>query len=78
MIGSSLEASITLKLNNDLYKKFQNFDFEEVLITSSVEVINDNNITEKIDVVTQKAKGKKCPVCWKIRKNHCERHGDLC
>ena len=78
VIGSSLEASITLKLNNDLYKKFKNFDFEEVLITSSVEVINDNNITEKIDVVTQKAKGKKCPVCWKIRKNHCERHGDLC
>ena len=43
-----------------------------------MKVINDNNITEKIDVVTQKAKGKKCPVCWKIRKNHCERHGDLC
>ena len=77
VIGSSLEASIILKLNNDLYKEFKNFDFEEVLITSSVEVINDNSITEKIDVVTQKAKGKKCPVCWKIRKNHCERHGDL-
>ena len=78
IIGSSLEASITLKLNNDLFKEFKNFDFEEILITSSVEVINDNNLTEKIDVVTQKAKGKKCPVCWKIRKNHCERHGDLC
>ena len=67
IIGSSLEASLTLKLNNDLFKEFKDFDFEEILITSSVEVINDNNLTEKVDVVTQKAKGKKCPVCWKIR-----------
>ena len=27
-----------------------------------------------IKVNTVKAEGQKCPVCWKINKNGCERH----
>ena len=32
---------------------------------------------DEILVETNKAEGKICPVCWKIRKNECERHGSI-
>ena len=35
----------------------------------------DINQTEEISVQTFKAEGKKCNICWKIRKDKCERHG---
>ena len=38
------------------------------------ETENDN---EDILVNTLKAEGNKCPVCWKINKDKCERHGHL-
>ena len=74
IIGSSLEARIELKLKDRLFNKFKNFNFEELLITSSVKVLNDNNINEEVEVFASKASGKKCPVCWKIREDKCERH----
>ena len=74
IIGSSLEARIELKLKDRLFNKFKNFNFEELLITSSVKVLNDNNINEEVEVFASKASGKKCPVCWKIREEKCERH----
>ena len=39
------------------------------------EVLPDHNLSEEINVETSKAEGNKCNVCWKIRKNKCERHG---
>ena len=30
---------------------------------------------EEIIVETKKAEGEKCSVCWKIKKDKCERHG---
>ena len=77
IIGSSLEAEIDLKLNEKLFKKFKDFDFEELLITSKVNLNCDKKIDEDLIVKTKKAQGLKCPVCWKIRKNDCERHGKL-
>ena len=76
-IGSSLEANIDLKLNNELFNKFNKFDFEELLIVSKVVVTKDNKISEDLVVNSSKANGKKCPVCWKIRENNCERHGQI-
>ena len=76
-IGSSLEAKVELKLKNNLFEKFSNFDFEELLIISSANVINDDSIKDDIQVSTTKANGKKCPVCWKIRSDECERHGKI-
>ena len=38
------------------------------------ELENDN---EDILVNTLKAEGNKCPICWKINKDKCERHGHL-
>jgi len=29
---------------------------------------------EEINVITTKAEGKKCPVCWKINIESCTRH----
>ena len=77
IIGSSLEAKISIKLNDKLYAKFKDFDFEELLITSNAEVSEDSSIENKYEASTTKAIGKKCPVCWKIRESKCERHGDI-
>ena len=74
-IGSSLEANIKIKLKKDLYDIAKNFDFAELCITSAAEVVKNDNQSEEISVEAFKAEGKKCNVCWKIRKDKCERHG---
>jgi len=45
------------------------------LITSKVNIFIENTQEFEFKAVTNKAQGKKCPVCWKIRENKCERHG---
>tara|TARA_B100001175_G_scaffold306297_1_gene304233 strand:- start:82 stop:2820 length:2739 start_codon:yes stop_codon:yes gene_type:complete len=77
IIGSSLEANIILKLNKDLFKILNNHDFSEICITSSAKVTQDISLKDEIEVVTSKAEGTKCPVCWKISKMKCDRHGHL-
>ena len=49
-----------------------NIDFSELCITSSVRV--EESDIEEVVVETTKAEGNKCPVCWKINKEKCERH----
>ena len=34
--------------------------------------------TEEVMVKTTKAKGNKCPVCWKINKEKCEETSGIC
>ena len=36
--------------------------------------VKDIHALIKTKVNTSKAEGQKCPVCWKINKNGCERH----
>ncbi len=72
-IGSSLEASLILKLNKNDNELIKGVDLSELCITSSVEVLN--NEKEDTTVETTKAKGNKCPVCWKISEKPCPRHG---
>ena len=72
-IGSSLEASLVLKLNKDYTETIKGVDLSELCITSSVEI--KKNDTDDIVVETSKAKGDKCPVCWKISEKPCIRHG---
>jgi len=73
-IGSSLEAKIKINLDKKLFEVTQNTDFSELCITSSAEVF----YKEKTDtnVQTIKAKGSKCPVCWKITEEACPRHSE--
>ncbi len=70
-IGSSLEAALIVKLNNENQKFLKNIDLSELCITSSVKI--ENSDTSEIIVETSKAKGEKCPICWKIRSAPCER-----
>jgi len=71
-IGSSLEANLVIKLDDRLINLTKDVDFSELCITSSAKV--EKNNSKEIDVETLKAEGIKCPVCWKINKNKCERH----
>ena len=50
----------------------KNTDFAELCITSKATILYKENI--EIDVKTIKAKGTKCPVCWKISQESCVRH----
>jgi isoleucyl-tRNA synthetase len=72
LIGSSLEAQIELSLNKSLKEITANIDFSELCITSKAELIFSDK--EKISVITKKAEGNKCPVCWKINIEPCTRH----
>ena len=71
-IGSSLEADLTINLNKKMIDITEDTDFAELCITS-VATIQENN-SDDILVTTVKAEGNKCPICWKINKNKCERH----
>ena len=55
----------------------QNQDFSEICITSSASITNDDNLEKEVEVTSSKAIGNKCPVCWKINKEICEKHGHL-
>ena len=72
VIGSSLEAALLIKLNEDNKKIIREIDLAELCITSSVKIEGSNS--DEIIVKTTKAEGKKCPVCWKISTSPCERH----
>ncbi len=71
-IGSSLEANLIINLNEKMMKLTENIDFSELCITSNAKI--NKSDSNEILVETIKAEGKKCPVCWKINKNSCERH----
>jgi len=71
-IGSSLEAELEIKLNSKLKDLTKNVDFSELCITSNALVTYHDNLDTS--VVTKKALGKKCPVCWKINLEQCSRH----
>ena len=75
-IGSSLEADLKIKMSQKLKNLTEKTDFSEICITSSALLLNDNNLENEIEVTSSKAVGKKCPVCWKIRENACERHSN--
>ena len=71
-IGSSLEANLIINLNEKMIKFTSGIDFSELCITSAARI--EKIKSEEIVVKTIKAEGQKCPVCWKISKNQCERH----
>jgi len=74
-IGSSLEANLTIFLNDKLIALSKGTDFSELCITSGAKIDKvTGNDSEEIIVNTFKAEGKKCPVCWKINTKQCERH----
>ena len=71
-IGSSLEAELNIKLNEKYKDMITNIDLSELCIVSKTRVYFDE--ASDILVETNKALGDKCPVCWKISVEPCERH----
>ena len=53
-------------------KLTEKIDFAELCITSKA-TINYGEFNEA-SIITKKALGKKCPVCWKINTEPCSRH----
>ena len=74
-IGSSLEAEVKLSVNKDQFDLLKNLDLAEYLITSKAEKVLTQDKEMKIEV--NKAKGDKCPRCWKILEQNCVRCSDL-
>ena len=73
-IGSSLEANLVINLNKKMINLVQDIDFSELCITSDAKIKESKS--GEIVVETIKAVGNKCPVCWKINENKCERHSE--
>ena len=71
-IGSSLEAKLNIHLDQKLKEITKNIDFAELCITSKAEISFKENL--ETSAQTTKAKGTKCPVCWKISEVSCPRH----
>ena len=71
-IGSSLEADLKIKLNEKYKGIITNIDLSELCIVSKINISFDKQ--SDILVETKKALGEKCPVCWKISTEPCERH----
>ena len=71
-IGSSLEAELEISLDKKFEEITKGIDFSELCITSKAAISFNEN--KEINVKTLKAKGNKCPVCWKISEEVCVRH----
>ncbi len=73
-IGSSLEADLKIQISQNLKKLTKNTDFSELCITSKAEVTYKDGV--ETTAITNKAKGTKCPICWKINEGPCPRHSE--
>jgi isoleucyl-tRNA synthetase len=74
IIGSSLEAVLKIEMNKNNLAITKDIDFAELCITSAAHVIENEKVS--ISVLTEKAEGTKCPVCWKISPKPCLRHSN--
>ncbi|MDC3127323.1 isoleucine--tRNA ligase [Candidatus Pelagibacter bacterium] len=70
-IGSSLEAEIKITVDEKNFNLLDGLDLAEYFITSKAKKIKGKDKEFKIEVF--KTKGTKCPRCWKILDNKCER-----
>jgi isoleucyl-tRNA synthetase len=84
IIGSSLEANVFVYLKDEYLNLIKEEDLSEIFICSEAKAVNFNNQNdlfslkdiEGVAVKISKAQGKKCPRCWKILENPCDR--DIC
>ncbi len=73
LIGSSLEANVIIYVKEDLKKKIEEINFDEIAITSSFQLLDYKNkkdyfALEEINdvaVTVEKTDGQKCERCWK-------------
>jgi len=81
-LGSSLEADLEIYLDDQNLKLVKGINLSEYCITSGAAARPFDNKKEKffklenipgVGVLVKKAKGKKCPRCWKIINNKCDK-----
>ena len=71
LIDWVLKTHNSIQIDKKIIVTSKDIDFSELCITSQAHVdYTDKDTT----VITQKAKGIKCPVCWKISESPCPRH----
>ena len=71
-IGSSLEADVSIYINEKEFKLLESLDLEEYFITSKFKKFKNKN-EDKIRIEVKKSTGTKCTLCWKILDKKCER-----
>ena len=81
-LGSSLEADLEIYLDDQYLKLAKEINLSEYCITSRATAKPFDNKKENlfqienisgVKVLVKKAKGKKCPRCWKITNNKCDK-----
>ena len=73
LIGSSLEANVMIYVKEDLKKKIEEINFDEIAITSSFQLLDYKNKKDffeledinDVAVTIEKTDGQKCERCWK-------------
>ena len=82
-LGSSLEADLEIYLDDRYLKLAKEINLSEYCITSRAIAKPFDNKKENlfqienisgVKVLVKKAKGKKCPRCWKITNNKCDKN----
>ena len=71
-IGSSLEADLKITTDDKNFELLEGIDLAEYFITSKAKKIKSKN-KEDLKIEVSKSQGTKCPRCWKILDNKCER-----
>ena len=82
-IGSGLECSVHISLDNKYNTHLSDIDLAELFICSEVTIDNKEKKFQEIKsegsidtlkVIVEKAEGSKCTHCWKVLKNKCYRN----
>ena len=71
-IGSSLEAEIKITTDSKKFDLLERIDLAEYFITSKAKKIKSDKKNE-LEIIVKKTTGTKCPRCWKILENKCQR-----
>ena len=83
IIGSGLECSVHISLDNKYNTHLSDIDLAELFICSEVTINNKEKKFEEmksegsidtLKVIVEKAEGSKCTHCWKVLKNKCYRN----
>ena len=83
IIGSGLECSVHISLDNKYNTHLSDIDLAELFICSEVTIDNKEKKFQEIKsegsidtlkVIVEKAEGSKCTNCWKVLKNKCYRN----
>ena len=83
IIGSGLECSVHISLDNKYNTHLSDIDLAELFICSEVTIHNKEKKFQEIKsegsidtlkVIVEKAEGSKCTHCWKVLKNKCYRN----